>query len=79
MLKTGITDRIVETDVLIIGGGVTGLWSSIKARGFVDRVTIVDKGPKDWGGQGFTIRRGYGRCGPAGQARRVPGRPGVLL
>ena len=52
MLRTESTDRIVETDVLIIGGGVTGLWSSIKARDFVDRVTIVDKGPKDWGGQG---------------------------
>ena len=42
---------IVETDVLVIGGGVAGLWSSIKAREFVNRVTIVDKGPKDWGGQ----------------------------
>ena len=52
MPKTETMDRIIETDVLIIGGGVTGLWSSIKARDFVDRVTIVDKGPKDWGGQG---------------------------
>lgn len=43
--------KVIETDVLVIGGGVTGLWSSIKARGFADRVTIVDKGPRDWGGQ----------------------------
>lgn len=43
--------RVVETDILVIGGGVAGLWSAIKARQNVKRVTIVDKGPKDWGGQ----------------------------
>jgi succinate dehydrogenase / fumarate reductase, flavoprotein subunit len=43
--------RVVETDILVIGGGVAGLWSAIRARQNVKRVTIVDKGQKDWGGQ----------------------------
>jgi succinate dehydrogenase/fumarate reductase flavoprotein subunit len=43
--------QVVECDVLIIGGGVTGLWSAIKAKEHVNRVMIVDKGPRDWGGQ----------------------------
>jgi succinate dehydrogenase / fumarate reductase, flavoprotein subunit len=40
-----------ECDVLVIGGGVTGLWCAIKAKEHVKRVIIVDKGPRDWGGQ----------------------------
>ena len=44
-------DRVVETDVLVIGGGVTGLWAAIKAKEHVEGVIIVDKGPRDWGGQ----------------------------
>ncbi len=45
--------RFVETDILVIGGGVAGLWAANRARKFVERVIIVDKGPKDWGGQAF--------------------------
>lgn len=37
--------KVIETDVLIIGGGVAGLFGGVRAREFVDRVTIVDKGP----------------------------------
>ena len=37
--------KVIETDVLIIGGGVAGLFAGVRAREFVDRVTIVDKGP----------------------------------
>lgn len=37
--------RVIETDVLIIGGGIAGLFAAVKARESVDRVTIVDKGP----------------------------------
>ncbi|MBU2499439.1 MAG: FAD-binding protein [Proteobacteria bacterium] len=44
--------QVVKCDVLVIGGGVTGLWCAIKAKEHVDRVLIVDKGPQDWGGQG---------------------------
>jgi succinate dehydrogenase/fumarate reductase flavoprotein subunit len=43
--------KVAETDVLILGGGVTGLWAAIKAKEHVEKVTIVDKGPHDWGGQ----------------------------
>jgi succinate dehydrogenase / fumarate reductase flavoprotein subunit len=43
--------KVIETDVLILGGGVTGLWAAIKAKEHVEKVTIVDKGPHDWGGQ----------------------------
>jgi len=43
--------KVIESDVLVIGGGVTGLWAGIKAKSYVERVVIVDKGPRDWGGQ----------------------------
>ncbi|MDB4444527.1 FAD-binding protein [bacterium] len=43
--------QVVACDVLVIGGGVAGLWCAIKAKEHVDRVMIVDKGPQDWGGQ----------------------------
>lgn len=42
----------LKADVLIIGGGFSGLWAAISARRFVENVLIVDKGPKDWGGLG---------------------------
>ena len=51
MAKLESLGKVVETDILVIGGGVAGLWAANKAKEFVDRVTIVDKGPKDWGGQ----------------------------
>jgi succinate dehydrogenase/fumarate reductase flavoprotein subunit len=51
MAKLESLGKVVETEILIIGGGVAGLWAANKAKEFVDRVTIVDKGPKDWGGQ----------------------------
>jgi len=37
--------KVIETDVLIIGGGIAGLFAGIKAGESVERVTIVDKGP----------------------------------
>lgn len=37
--------RVIETDVLVVGGGIGGLWAGLRARAFVDRVMIVDKGP----------------------------------
>ncbi|HME43317.1 MAG TPA: FAD-binding protein [Syntrophorhabdales bacterium] len=45
------TGKVVEADVLVVGGGLAGLWAATKAREYVDMVTIIDKGPKDWGGQ----------------------------
>jgi len=49
MEKSG---RVIETDVLVIGGGLAGLWAANRAKETVDRVLIVDKGPSDWGGIG---------------------------
>ena len=43
---------MLDTDILIIGDGFSGTWAAIKARAHVDRVLIVDKGPRDWGGLG---------------------------
>jgi len=37
--------KVIETDVLIIGAGISGLFAGIRARAFVDRVTVLDKGP----------------------------------
>ena len=37
--------KVIETDVLVIGAGVAGLFFAIRAKAFVDRVTLVDKGP----------------------------------
>lgn len=50
MNKLNIPEKLVVTDVLVIGGGAAGLWAANTAKKDVDRVLIVDKGPKDWGG-----------------------------
>jgi succinate dehydrogenase/fumarate reductase flavoprotein subunit len=42
--------EVIDVDVLVIGGGPSGLWTANRAREFVDDVLIVDKGPQDWGG-----------------------------
>lgn len=44
--------HVLQTDVLVLGGGLSGLWASIKAMNYVQDVLIVDKGPLDWGGIG---------------------------
>ncbi len=36
-------DEVYESDVLVIGGGMAGLFAAIRARDFVDRVILVDK------------------------------------
>ena len=38
------TENIIETDVLIIGGGISGTFAAIKARDEGVTVTVVDKG-----------------------------------
>lgn len=35
---------VTETDVLIVGGGLSGLWAANRARDFLEKVLIVDKG-----------------------------------
>jgi succinate dehydrogenase / fumarate reductase flavoprotein subunit len=44
--------HVITTDVLVLGGGLGGLWASIEARKYADNVLIVDKGPLNWGGIG---------------------------
>lgn len=34
----------IDTDVLVIGSGFAGLWAAIRARDFVDKVVLVEKG-----------------------------------
>ncbi len=43
--------NVIETDVLVIGGGAAGLWAANRAKQFVEDVLIVDKAPPDLGGQ----------------------------
>ena len=45
---------IVHTaDVLIIGGGFSGMWAAIRAAQQGRSVLVVDKGPRDWRGLGM--------------------------
>jgi len=44
MAKLEDLGKVIETDVLIIGAGVAGFFSAIRAKEFVDSVTLVDKG-----------------------------------
>ncbi len=54
MAKLEQLGKVIETDVLIVGGGFSGLWSGIRARKFVDNVLIVDKGPAiGYAGEGY--------------------------
>src|SRR3990172_97891 len=39
-----IKDVKVDADVLVVGGGISGLWAGIRARDFAENVVIVDKG-----------------------------------
>jgi len=43
--------EVIDTDVLVIGGGISGLLASIKAKAGVDDVLVVDKGGIGWAGQ----------------------------
>ena len=35
--------RIIDTDVLVIGGGLAGCWAAISAKESADRVTLLEK------------------------------------
>jgi len=50
MAKLDRLGKVIETDVLVIGGGSSGLWSAKRARELGKDVLIIDKGPRDWGG-----------------------------
>jgi succinate dehydrogenase/fumarate reductase flavoprotein subunit len=51
MAKLDDLGKVIDIDVLVIGGGVSGLWAANRAKKSVERVMIVDKAPRDWGGQ----------------------------
>ncbi len=42
---------VLTTDVLVIGGGISGLLAGIKAKDTVEDVLVVDKGGIGWAGQ----------------------------
>lgn len=50
-----VKETLIETDILVIGGGSAGLWAANRAKEMNPslEVTIVDKGPLDWGGLMF--------------------------
>jgi succinate dehydrogenase/fumarate reductase flavoprotein subunit len=43
--------KVIDTDALVVGGGIAGLWAATRAREFVESVLIVDKGSVNGGGQ----------------------------
>ncbi|MBD5417315.1 MAG: FAD-binding protein [Desulfovibrio sp.] len=51
-MKSDVKINRVETDLLILGGGSAGLWAAHRFSELMPgrKVTIVDKGPQDWGG-----------------------------
>jgi succinate dehydrogenase/fumarate reductase flavoprotein subunit len=50
MTKLESLGKVINTDVLVIGGGSAGLWAAKRAGEQGCNVLIVDKGPQDWGG-----------------------------
>jgi succinate dehydrogenase/fumarate reductase flavoprotein subunit len=50
MVRQKETDTVIETDVLVIGGGSSGLWAANRAKRLGVNVLVADKGPRDWGG-----------------------------
>jgi len=46
--------QVIETEVLVLGGGISGLWAANRAKEFVNDVLIVDRGaPIGRSGQGY--------------------------
>jgi len=49
-----LKERLIETDVLIIGGGIAGLMSAIKAAGLGVKVVVAEKANTNFSGAGAT-------------------------
>ena len=43
MSKLEDMGRVIDADVLVIGGGFAGIWAAIRAKDFVDKVVLIDK------------------------------------
>ncbi len=50
MTKLEKLGTVIDTDVLVIGGGSAALWAANSAKESIEHVLMVDKGPRDWGG-----------------------------
>lgn len=51
--------NVIETDVLVIGAGISGLFASISAGDFTKKVTLVDKGPIGYTSQCYWALGGH--------------------
>ncbi len=51
-IMSGNNGYAYSTDVLVIGGGFSGMWAAKRARECRRDVLVADKGPRDWGGLG---------------------------
>ncbi len=51
--------KITKTDVLVIGGGIAGLWAGIRAKKYVEDVIVVDKGPIGFTSQAYFALGGH--------------------
>ncbi len=65
MVQLESLGEVIETDVLVIGGGVAGLWCALTAKDRAPRVTVVDKG--------FVGRSGHSPYALAGSMTLLPG------
>lgn len=67
MVKLEELGNIIETDVLVIGGGISGLWAANRAKESVDHVLVIDKGaPIGQSGQGY-FSNGFIQVLPPGE------------
>ena len=67
MAKLEELGKVIEADVLVIGGGISGLWAANRAKEFVENVIVVDRGaPLGRSGQGY-FSMGFIQVLPAGE------------
>ncbi len=70
-------EQEIDTDVLIIGGGIAGCWAAISAARKGVRVALVEKGDTIRSGAGGPGCRPLGRCARQPVIQRGPGRMGT--
>ena len=74
------SENIVETDVLVIGGGIAGCFAAVKAREHGDDVTLVEKGHVSRSGQTpyISLRKRIHHLLSAGDNRARPLQPDLV-